>query len=143
MLTGDDFGEKTQRFALENQQTAPFLSSYANAVPPSGRWRPVSTDVVSKLASLSAKRVETNERFGELRENILKAEARDGKVRLSDMIKEQEEAKVEEASKNAEQENGDEENIADASEDAGESREISPQLEEATNILVDLIFFQS
>ncbi|MFQ5415581.1 MAG: S41 family peptidase [Myxococcota bacterium] len=40
LLNGDDFGEKTQRYALDNQETVPFLSSYANAIPPSGRWRP-------------------------------------------------------------------------------------------------------
>ncbi|MBW2289261.1 MAG: PDZ domain-containing protein [Deltaproteobacteria bacterium] len=122
LLTSNDFGEKTQRYALENQATTPFLSSYANAVPATNRWQPVSSDVVSKLAQRSHERVGKSEEFAEIREKLKEAEANDGVVRLADILKEQEEVEEEE----------------DAAE--GEEKEkISPQLEEATSILADLV----
>jgi len=122
LLTSNDFGEKTQRYALENQATTPFLSSYANAVPASSRWQPVSSDVVSKLAQRSHERIDKSEEFAEIREKLKEAEANDGVVRLADILKEQEEVDAE-----AEDEEEDEE------------EKISPQLEEATSILADLV----
>jgi len=123
LLTSNDFGEKTQRYALENQATTPFLSSYANAVPTTNRWQPVSSDVVSKLAKRSHDRVVKSEEFAEIREKLKEAEANDGVVRLADILKEQEEVAAEEEAAEAE--------------DAKEK--ISPQLEEATSILADLV----
>jgi carboxyl-terminal processing protease len=125
LLTSNDFGEKTQRYALENQATTPFLSSYANAVPATNRWQPVSSDVVSKLAQRSHDRVVKSEEFAEIREKLKEAENNDGVVRLADILKEQEE--VEEEEKKQEDAEGEEE------------EKISPQLEEATSILADLV----
>jgi len=132
LLTSDDFGEKTQRYALENQETTPFLSSYANAVPPSSRWRPVSTDLVSKLARKSRDRVESTEEFAEIREKLSEAKSNNGVIRLAEILKKQEEAKDEDGTTVSEESsNGD-----------GDSEELSPQLEEATNILADLVGLQ-
>jgi carboxyl-terminal processing protease len=132
LLTSDDFGEETQRYALDNQETTPFLSSYANAVPPSSRWRPVSTDVVSKLARKSRDRVQGAEEFVEIREKLSEAESNDGVIRLAEILKEQEKAKADEEATDPEaSSNGD-----------GELEALSPQLEEATNILADLVDLQ-
>jgi carboxyl-terminal processing protease len=139
LLTSNDFGEKTQRYALENQETTPFLSSYANAVPTTSRWRPVSSDVVSKLAQRSHERVGKSEEFAEIREKLKEAEANEGVVRLADMLKEQEEAEeAEEAEEGEESKGGDDgEDVAASEED--EEEEPTPQLKEATSILADLV----
>jgi carboxyl-terminal processing protease len=123
LLTSDEFGEKTQRHALENQETTPFLSSYANAVPTSSRWRPVSSDVISKLAKNSQERVDVSDDFDEINEKLNEAKTNDGVVRLAEILKEQEEV---EAKK-------------EAAEDEEDSEKISPQLREATSILADLV----
>jgi carboxyl-terminal processing protease len=135
LLTSNDFGEATQRYALENQETTPFLSSYANAVPATSRWRPVSSDVVSKLAKRSHERVDKSEEFAEIREKLKEAEANEGVVRLADMLKEQEEAEAEEEAEEEKAVEGAEEVAAE--EDAEEK--VTPQLEEATSILADLV----
>jgi len=134
LLTREEFGEETQRYALENQETTPFLSSYANAIPPSSRWRPISTDVVSTLAQKSHDRVEKAEEFTEIRKKLEEAkESNDGVVRLSEILKEQAEAKAEgEDAAGEESSNGD-----------GAPEKLSPQLEEATNVLADLIGLQT
>jgi carboxyl-terminal processing protease len=132
LLTRNDFGEKTQRYPLENQETTPFLSSYANAIPPSSRWRPISTDVVSKLARKSRDRVDSTEEFAEIRDKLKEAESNDGVIRLTEILKEQEEAKADdEAPPSEESSNGD-----------GDIEKMSPQLMEATNILADLVGLQ-
>jgi carboxyl-terminal processing protease len=132
LLTSADFGEKTQHYALDNQETTPFLSSYANAVPPSSRWRPVSTDVVSKLTRESRDRVKSAEEFAEIRDKLKEEESNDGVVRLAEILKEQEEAKSEEKAPVSE----------DSSKGDGDSEKISPQLEEAINVLADLVALQ-
>jgi carboxyl-terminal processing protease len=132
LLTRNDFGEKTQPFALENQETTPFLSSYANAVPPSSRWRPISTDVVSRLAQKSRDRVDKTEDFIKIRNELREAESNQGVIQLAEILKEQEKAKADEkASRAEESSNGD-----------AETERISPQLREATNILADLVGLQ-
>jgi carboxyl-terminal processing protease len=132
LLTSEDFGEATQRYALENQATTPFLSSYANADPPSSRWRPVSADMVSKLAQKSHERVENDEEFAEIRKKLSEAESRHGVIQLSEILKEREQAKAEEEANGADApSNGD-----------GDLEALSPQVEEATNILADLVALQ-
>jgi carboxyl-terminal processing protease len=132
LLTSNDFGEGTQRYALENQETTPFLSSYANAVPPTSRWRPISTDLVSKLARKSRDRIEGAEEFVEIRDKLEEAESNDGVIRLAEILKEQEKAKADDETTGSEESsNGD-----------GDSEKLSPQLEEATNILADLVGLQ-
>jgi len=128
LLANGEIGEKTQRYVLENQETAPFLSSYANAVPTVGRWHPVSSEVVEKLAARSAERVKKSEDFEEIREMLKEAEDNDGVVRLEEILKEQEKA--------------DSESEADAPESEEDEDVISPQVQEATNILADLVAMQ-
>jgi carboxyl-terminal processing protease len=132
LLTSDDFGEKTQRFALENQSTTPFLSSYANAAPPTNRWRPISNDLVSKLAKQSEARIGANPEFSEIREKLSEAATNNGEIRLAEMLKEREEAKAKA-----------EETVAQSSDASDDAHPFSPQLDEALNILADLIGLQT
>jgi carboxyl-terminal processing protease len=136
-LASTDFGEKTQHYALENQATTPFLSSYANAAPASNHWRPVSADVISRLAKRSRERVDDSDDFDEIREKQEEAEKNDGVVRLAEILKEQEERKADEADE-ADEDGEAESEIAENAEE----KEVSPQLEEATTILADLVALQ-
>ena len=133
LLTSEDFGEETQRYALENQETKPFLSSYANASPASSRWRPISADVVSELAQKSHDRVEKSAEFSEIRKKLAEAKSNEGVVRLSDILKEQEQAKA----------NGEKDDAGESSNGDEDLAKLSPQVEEAANILADLVSLQS
>ena len=141
LLSGDDFGEKHQRYSLPGEQIEPFLSSYANAVPPSGRWRPVTLEVVRELQKRSSARVASSEAFAEIHAKITEAQKNDGVIHLAEFLKEQEAHA-----------DGDGDGDTDAAGvvgvgamtqtpgDNGEADdEISPQLEEATEVLRDLV----
>jgi carboxyl-terminal processing protease len=143
VLSGDDFGEKHQRYSLPGQQIEPFLSSYANAVPPSGRWRPVTPEVVRELQQRSSARVASSEAFAEIFAKIAEARESDGVIHLAEFMKEQK--------ANADGD-GDSDGDTDAAGvvgvgamtkppgDRGDAdKKISPQLEEATEVLRDLI----
>jgi len=128
LLSSDDFGEEHQPYSLLNQETAPFLGNGANGRKGSvARWDPLTPQMVATLSKRSQARIESSEEFAKVQEKLRKAEENGGVVRLSDILKENEEAKAEE--------NG--------SETAEEDEEKStPQLEEAINVLADLIEVQ-
>lgn len=138
LLATDEFGESTQRYALSGEKISPFLSSYANAIGPQDRWSRVSPETVAELARRSNARVAKSEEFAEIREKIQEAASRDGVVKLADILKEREEAKAQD------------DTHADADGDASEADEASAetppdeeehsaQLEEALNVLADLV----
>ena len=126
MLTAQDFGEGTQRYALNGQRISPFLSSYANAIGPRDRWSRVSDPVIAELEKRSGKRVEGSEEFAEIREKIREAKESDGLVKISDILKDPNEADS----------NGDGEHAEVETED---DEELTPQVEEALNVLGDLV----
>jgi carboxyl-terminal processing protease len=138
LLATNDYGESNQRYALPGERIAPFLSSYANAIGPRDRWSRVGASTVGELSRMSGERIESSEDFAEIREKIAEAQKNDGVVRLSDILKEREQAKIEE-------ENGTEDAATGEKEgdDAGEGEvalePLSPQTEEALNILTDLV----
>ena len=130
ILTAQDFGEGTQRFALNGQRISPFLSSYANAIGPRDRWSRVSDDVIAELARRSNDRIETSEEFAEIREKIQEARDNDGMVHLSEILKERADAEA----------NGDGDGEDEEEEKKGDEPEpLTPQVEEALNVLADLI----
>ena len=128
LLSSDDFGEEHQPYSLLNQETAPFLGDGANGRKGSvARWNPLSPETVATLSKRSRARIESSEEFAKVQEKLRKAEENGGVVRLSDILKENEEAKAEE--------NGSE--TAETDEEKS-----TPQLEEAINVLGDLIELQ-
>jgi carboxyl-terminal processing protease len=96
---GDEFGEKTQPYSLPTESIAPFLSDSANSASGPDRWRPITPGTVDVLSKRSKRRIEANAEFGELREKIAEAKANNGVVRLSDILKQQEQARAEGAAK--------------------------------------------
>jgi carboxyl-terminal processing protease len=90
----DDFGEKTQPYSLPPESIAPFLSDDANAQAGPEHWQRITPGTVAVLAERSKRRVDKDSEFTELREKIAEAKANNGIVRLSEILKQQEEAKA-------------------------------------------------
>jgi carboxyl-terminal processing protease len=137
MLSGDDFGEKHQPYSISGSEIAPFQSSYAIANAGTDRWSVISKGIVEKLAQESKQRIDASSDFAEVYRSLKENEENAGVIRLAEMLKRREEA---------DDKSDADEPSADAGDDAGETTEvaeddseISPQLEEATNVLVDLI----
>jgi carboxyl-terminal processing protease len=131
ILTAEEFGEGTQEYALASRQIAPFLSSYANAIGPDDRWSRFSEGTLDELLRRSKARVEKSEEFAKIREEIREAAANNGRIRLSDMLKEQADAKNGNGDGTG---NGDQAASGEPSEE-----ELTPQIEEALNVLGDLV----
>jgi len=125
----DGFGESDQDYALDGEAIEPFVSRTANAANGSKRWKPVSAELLEELRARSQARVEASPDFSELREKLAEAE-RGGPLKLSEIL----------------ERNGEENPEAEGSGDAageegadGEESKPTPQLEEALNVLADLV----
>jgi carboxyl-terminal processing protease len=148
LLKTEDFGERTQRYALPSERISPFLTSYANAIGPDDRAGRVGAAALAELAKRSRERVEESEEFAEVQRKIAEAREKDGVVRLADMLKEREEAETlaQAESDDIELVTGDASGTASAETGhpndyaAGEpTEELTPQVEEALNVLKDLV----
>jgi carboxyl-terminal processing protease len=129
LLSRDDFGEKNQPYSLLNQVVTPFLGNSDNGGSDSERWRPISTETLAELSERSQRRIEASEEFAEIREALTKARENPGVVTLADILKRKEEEREE-----AEPEKG-----SDAPESNEEQETPDPPLEEAINVLADLV----
>jgi carboxyl-terminal processing protease len=146
MLSGDDYGEKYQPFSIEGNQIQAFRSSYAIANPQANSWKVVSEETLEKLASESKRRIDESSEFAEVFEKLEEVRENAGMVRPADLVERRDEEREkskdsEPATSEADGEGTDGEGVAtDGDEpEADEEEEISPQLAEATNVLVDLI----
>jgi len=119
-----DFGESNQTYALETAEIAPFLETSANLVSggdkTSTAYEPVSKEIVSELMKRSAARIADNEDFADVTRKLQEAKERAGIIRLSEIMKENEEAEREEAAKA--EANKTEDNIEDNIEDKVEGK---------------------
>jgi|ETNmetMinimDraft_26_1059896.scaffolds.fasta_scaffold00497_8 carboxyl-terminal processing protease len=122
LLSSDDYGEKSQRYSLPPQTTTPFLGTSANATEGKGHWDPVADEVVGTLAERSATRIAKDDEFGEIRELLAEQQENAGVVKLADIMKRREEESQETDDTEGE-----------------EKEEDSPQLEEALDVLTDLV----
>ena len=109
----DDFGESNQTYALETATISPFLDASANlnesGSGPADFYSPVTPEIVSKLAVLSAKRVADSEDFAEVERKLEEVKNRAGVIRLSEILKEEEEAEKNAADRDENVEETDEE----------------------------------
>jgi carboxyl-terminal processing protease len=162
LFSREDFGERSHDYALPGQAVEPFISPTANG-PDEGQWTPITEGVLETLAALSQARVADNPEFAEVLEKLEEARASNGVVKIADILAKSEEKnadedKAEEKKKDETgdgtetgngTENGKDDEAGDASDDndaaaAGEDEteekdELSPQVEEALNVLTDLI----
>jgi carboxyl-terminal processing protease len=120
----DGFGEASQDYALDGETIEPFVSRTANALNGSGdRWKPLTEPVLARLRERSQQRVDSSQEFAELRQKIAEAEA-EAELKLADLMERQ-------------GEEGPEDEAADG--DVAVEDEPTPQLEEALNVLADLV----
>lgn len=138
LLSGDDFGEKHQPYSIEGSVIESFQGSYANASPESSRWKVVSGEIVSKLAEASRRRVSASSEFDEVEHELQEARDNDGIIKLADLMKKREERKAKNEKNDKDATNGTEDEM-DPTEDAEDEDKMSPQLTEATNVLLDLV----
>jgi carboxyl-terminal processing protease len=131
LLTEDLVGERTQEHSLRVEAIDSFVSKNANGAREDQQWKPVNAPLLDELARRSQARVATNIFFQEIEEQVAKRQADDGIVRLSELLAEQEQEKAQ---------NGDEPagDVAEQDEEAPK-----PQLEEALNVLADLVLLNS
>jgi len=140
MLSGDDYGEKYQPFSIEGNEIQAFRSSYAIANPRSNAWTVVSKEMVEKLASESKRRIEASSEFADVYKKLAEIRENAGVVRPADIVERREEQREKSAASQPSDEPAEEASGADADDREPEKvEEISPQLAEATNVLVDLI----
>jgi carboxyl-terminal processing protease len=125
LFARNGFGEASQDYALDSTRVDSFVSRTANAPRGSAkRWKTVDEKMIEKLRTRSAARVAENEDFADLRKRLAEAE-NDGELKLADLLERQEE---EEEAADTDAQN------AKVSDD-----ELTPQLDEALNVLADLV----
>jgi carboxyl-terminal processing protease len=129
VLTEDLVGERTQPHSLRVEGIQSFVSTEANGAGDGERYRPVGHPLVSELARRSKERVEGNQMFRKIEEQVAKRRADDGVVRLAELLAEQEQEKAE---------NGGEQASAATEADAP-----TPHLDEALQVLADLVLLES
>jgi carboxyl-terminal processing protease len=134
LLTEDLVGERTQEHSLQVENIGSFVSENANGGRDDQHWKPVNPPLLGELAKRSEARVSENSFFKEIEEQVAKRQADDGIVRLSELLAEQEQEKAQNGDKPA----GD---VAEQESDADEDPK--PQLEEALNVLADLVLLNS
>jgi carboxyl-terminal processing protease len=146
-LSGDDYGEKYQPFSIEGNAIDAFRSSYAIANPPSNSWAVVNQEMVAKLAGESKRRIDASAEFAEVYEKLAEYRENAGVIRPADLVEQREEEREKSAGSQSSSGTGDPSTDADTADPAAADpepegeEEISPQLAEATNVLVDLIAF--
>jgi carboxyl-terminal processing protease len=132
LLTEDLVGERTQPHSLQVEGIQAFVSPSANGNGDGTRWKPVNPPLVSELARRSQARVAKNALFKEIEEQIEKRSKDDGVVRLSELLAEQEQEKVKNGGEAPAQ-------VADREEEEAPT----PHLDEALNVLADLVLLDS
>lgn len=139
-FNSDDFGESNQTYALETATIAPFADASANldesGPDPTEYYIPVTPEIISQLAALSARRVAANEDFAEVERKLKQAADRAGVIRLSEILKENEKAELKNAEDEAKADGGDSEK---KDEDADEDDKPTIQRTEAIEILRDYV----
>ena len=147
LFSNDDLGEKTQRFSLPTQEVAPFLSKTANASRAENRWNRVTQDQIRTLVARSKVRIEKAEAFETIRKKLAEQRANGGIVRLADILKDQNDSKVEEKAKAKDVEDATGETESKEAHAADEmlstddvvDKEPTPELVEAIKVLTDLV----
>jgi carboxyl-terminal processing protease len=141
-FNSDDFGESTQPYALESAKIKPFLAATANidesGPTPRDFYEPVTAEIVTQLAQLSAERVAASEEFAEVQRKLGESAERGGIIRLSEILKEnEEEAEAKENDEKAQDEADDKTDDSSddkASDEASEGSEENEEEEDEPSI---------
>jgi carboxyl-terminal processing protease len=154
LLNTERFGEGSQPHALPSQQVSPFLNAPTSSSEDI-HWRPVGEDTVQELARRSEERVEASEVFRTIERELAKNAARNGVVRVAEILDPGDASQVtaneEEAPSSASTTTGvavegqltaAADSTPDSASADGEEEEPTPQLEEALQVLQDLVTLQ-
>ena len=136
VLTEDLVGERTQPNSLTVEGIQSFVSDTANGEGDGNHFQPVSTPIVTELARRSQARVAGNPMFKEIEEQVAKRKADDGVVRLSELLAEQEQEKAKNGTKAKPTEQA-------AVKPAPDVEAPTPHLNEALQVLADLVLLES
>jgi len=152
LLATDDLGERHQPFALAGESRPPLYGSFANAIGPADLDSQVSGTALAELVKSSSERIAKSPEFEEVRVKLAEQRAHEGIVRLSDIIKEREESKVGDkvgdvkgngangnGKKSDAAKNGDSKNSDSKKAKGDDAEEHDPQVEEAVEVLADLV----
>ncbi len=146
-LSGDEYGEKYQPYSIEGNTINAFQSSYAIANPVSNGWVAVTPEMIEKLASQSKRRIEASAEFADVYEKLAEYHEHAGVIRPADLVaqrkEEREKTAASQTTPTSVDPNTEAEPHSSADGEAGSTKgeELSPQLAEATNVLLDLIAF--
>lgn len=128
ILASEEIGEKSQDNSLRPASIPAFLSPEANdASDAKAAWQLVSASEIEQLRSASAKRVASNKKFDEIKEELKELNENKGVINLAEFRAKSEKRKKKDA--------GDEKKTA---KQLARERD-EPQVNEAINILADLI----
>ena len=163
LFATDDLGERYTQYSLKSQVIKPFLGSTGLfSREPKQDWKPLGTDVIEELKRRSSLRVQQDEDFTKINEQLAKLAEQDDVIHLDELIKERKEAdeknetdeagtdasesgeapSKEEASKKAEDGDESKDYSSAEAEDEEKEDEPTPQREEALRILADLVELQ-
>jgi carboxyl-terminal processing protease len=126
----EDIGEKSLDYSLPPKKIDNFVSESAYVKEGEGTWNPIKSDWVKTLKDKSHARVDKNEEFKKIIEDLAKAKERGKIIKVSDVLKDKEKIEKEKKkSKNryAKKEEKDKEYLKRA------------DVQEATNVLLDLM----
>lgn len=126
----DDIGEKSLDYSLPPSKIAAFLSDTANMKEQGTTWAPVQSDWIKGLAEKSKARVEKNDDFKKIVEELNKAKTTGKLIRLSEVMKDKEKKEKEKEKKKVSRHNK-----------AERDKEYLKRADilEAANVLLDLI----
>jgi carboxyl-terminal processing protease len=130
-LETDEIGEKTYDYSLPPQKLDSFISSSAFVTEGKNKWRILDKKTIDTLKESSDKRVAANAEFIKIKEDLEKANKRGKIISLSEVMKEKEETKKDETDGPL------------SKKDKQDKYVKRPEIQEAMNIVSDLISIQS
>jgi len=136
-----DFGEEYQPYSLPPRSIGRFTEDALAGLNGAGGYVAVSPETVERLRKQSEQRVGASERFTEVRQEIEKQRENEGVVKVADLVEKEKEADQAGSTGDAAPLTGDAAMLAPPEPGAGARKkdEPTPQLEEALQILADLV----
>lgn len=130
----DDIGEKFLDYSLPPQKITSFISPEAHVKEGAGVWTMLKPEWVKSLKEKSLARVEKNEEFKKIEDEIKKAKVRGKLIKVSEVLKDKNETKTKK----------EKEKVARYGSKDQKNKEYlkRPDVNEAANVLLDLIEFE-
>ena len=135
IFSSDEIGEKTLDYVLPEKKIPAFISETAYISEGKGKWEPVTDKLIGFLRKRSLKRVRSNEKFNEIKKEILELEAKKKKGYVTTIAQIFDQARKddkEEENKKKDDEDNDKESLK-------EKYMERPHVQEAVNIAIDQV----